>query len=343
MSDNSKIEWTDATWNPITGCSVVSAGCTNCYAMRLAGTRMKHHPSRAGLTRETERGPVWTGEVRLNDKWLDQPLRWTRPRRVFVCAHGDLFHPAVPDEWIDRVFAVMALNPRHVFQILTKRPERMQEYLNSRAKSVEHWEKQAREFGYTFKFQWEGKFVRTCPFPLPHVWLGVSVEGQEAADARIPLLMETPAAVRFLSCEPLLGPVDLEPGLPLCECGDYRASHPGDGPCNLNGCGRDLAHGFEDCGRYRPARPALDWVIVGGESGPGARPMKPKWVYQLRDKCVIAGVPFFFKQWGEWAPVSVGINETSDWDGTALRRVGKKRAGRELDGRTWDEMPREDR
>ena len=128
MSDNSKIEWTDATWNPITGCSVVSAGCTNCYAMRLAGTRLKNHPSRAGLTRETAHGPVWTGEVRLNREWLDQPLRWRRRRRIFVCAHGDLFHDQVPREWIDLVVAVIAMSPQHQFQVLTKRPDRMAEY-----------------------------------------------------------------------------------------------------------------------------------------------------------------------------------------------------------------------
>ena len=121
MAQDSKIEWTDATWNPITGCSVVSPGCTNCYAMGLAGTRLKNLPSRIGLTRESKAGPVWNGQVRLNAEWLDQPLRWKRPRKIFVCAHGDLFAEAVPDEWIDRVFAVMALAPQHTFQVLTKR------------------------------------------------------------------------------------------------------------------------------------------------------------------------------------------------------------------------------
>ena len=123
MSDGTKIEWTDATWNPITGCSVVSPGCTNCYAMKLAGTRLQHHPSRTGLTKDTKAGPVWTGEVRFNEQWLDEPLRWKRPRMIFVCAHGDLFAEGVPDEWIDKTFAVMALAPQHIFQVLTKRPE----------------------------------------------------------------------------------------------------------------------------------------------------------------------------------------------------------------------------
>src|ERR1700722_12156807 len=125
MSDNSNIEWTDATWNPVTGCSIVSPGCTNCYAMKLAGTRLRNIPSRSGLTVMTKAGPVWNGEVRLNDEWLDQPFKWKRPRRIFVCAHGDLFAENVPFEWIDRVFAVMALNSRHTFQVLTKRPGRM--------------------------------------------------------------------------------------------------------------------------------------------------------------------------------------------------------------------------
>src|SRR5690606_24715195 len=151
--------------NPITGCSVVSPGCTNCYAMRLAGTRLKDHPSRAGLTTMSKAGPVWNGTVRFNDKWLDQPLRWKRPRMVFVCAHGDLFHEAVPDEWIDQVFAVMELCPQHIFQVVTKRSKRLRRYL-------------------------------TANTPLLNVWLGVSVEDQARAGERIPDLLATPAAVR---------------------------------------------------------------------------------------------------------------------------------------------------
>jgi len=129
MAGSSTIEWTDATWNPVTGCSVVSPGCINCYAMRLAGTRMRHHWSRQGLTNDSKAGPVWNGQVRFNEEWLDQPLRWRKPRRIFVAAHGDLFHEAVPDEWIDRCFAVMSLTPQHKHQVLTKRPDRMRDYL----------------------------------------------------------------------------------------------------------------------------------------------------------------------------------------------------------------------
>lgn len=182
MADGSKIQWTDATWNPVTGCSVVSPGCTNCYAMKLAGTRMRHHWSREGLTDSSKAGPVWNGQVRFNEQWLDQPLRWRKPRMIFVCAHGDLFHENVSDEWIDRVFDVMAKAKQHVFQVLTKRPERVRDWM-------------------------------TREEPLPNVWLGVSVEDQQRADERIPHLLATPAAKRFVSYEPALGPVDFSPWL----------------------------------------------------------------------------------------------------------------------------------
>ena len=209
MSDKTPIEWTDATWNPITGCSLVSPGCTNCYAMRLAGSRLKNHWSRKGLTKPTEAGPVWNGQVRFNEKWLDQPLRWSKPRRVFVCAHGDLFHEDIPDTWIDRVFAVMARADKHTFQVLTKRPTRMRDYL------LGDW--QDRNLPQWGKMTWAGRragfeeMTRRLSGPLPNVWLGVSVEDQKRADERIPVLLDTPAAVRFISAEPLLGPVDTSP------------------------------------------------------------------------------------------------------------------------------------
>jgi protein gp37 len=328
MSDGSEIEWTDATWNPITGCTMVSAGCTNCYAMGLAGTRLAHHPSRAGLTRDSGGRPVWTGEVRLNEGWLDQPLRWRRPRRIFVCAHGDLFHEGVPDEWIDRVFAVMALSPQHQFQVLTKRPERMRRWFDTDA--------EGRVWDLSMDPGFDASALPSPDWPLPNVWLGVSVEDQPTADARIPLLLATSAAVRFVSAEPLLGPVDLT---------------------RWSGLEGDADFG-------------LDWVIVGGESGPGARPMHPDWARSLRDQCAAAGVAFFFKQWGEWAPhkpqaggdlggdVRAGrvvAVHPSGRDGAAImaatgkvqsepgtvymRRVGKRAAGRLLDGRAHDDMP----
>jgi protein gp37 len=321
MSDKTNIEWTDATWNPITGCSIVSPGCTNCYAMKLAGGRLKHHPSRAGLTKESNAGPVWTGEVRLNQQWLVQPLGWRRPRHVFVCAHGDLFHPNVPDEWIDRVFAVMQSAPRHTFQILTKRADRAREYLTDlyRAANTDTW----FERGFTAPIEGAPET------PFANVWIGVSVEDQHSADERIPQLLETPAALRFLSCEPLLGPVDLKSGV-------GRNWIMG-GPCW-----------------------SLDWIIVGGESGPNARPSHPDWIRSLRDQCREAHVPFFFKQWGEYGtptqPSMLNLQERgivlcadgSQWNGrtqnapkhsVALRRCGKKAAGRALDGEIWDQMP----
>lgn len=300
MADKTGIEWTDATWQIVTGCSVVSPGCTNCYAMKLAGTRLQHHPSRAGLTRETKSGPVWTGEVRFNGEWLLQPLRWLRPRRIFVAAHGDLFHENVKDEWLDEIFAVMALAHWHTFQVLTKRPERALAYLTERwqpapAHSVDlggdgHFGVPAEKEGDT---RWtrineaiddlitddlfnqnrfwtrDGALIgRPDGNPLPNVWIGTSVEDQERANQRIPILLRIPAAIRWLSCEPLLGPVDLG---------------------QAAGCGPGCSH--EHC---LPLE--IDWVVVGGESGPGARPMDEAWARSLRDQCAAADVPFFCKQ-----------------------------------------------
>lgn len=276
MADKTHIEWADATVNAINGCSVVSPGCTNCYAMRLAGTRLKHHPSRAGLTMDSKAGPVWTGEVRLDEKQLMQPLRWRRPRKIFWNAHGDLFHPAVPDEWIDRVFAVCALTPQHTHMILTKRPERMREYI-----TANRWQEIFDE-AYGLSDAGRTDNAPQEQWPLPNVWLATSVEDQARADERIPHLLATPAAKRFLSCEPLLGPVDL-------------IGAEQDGPLRDG----ELTN-IDDPLQIRYGGPRLDWIIVGGESGPGARPMHPDWVRSLRDQCAAAGVPFFFKQWGEW-------------------------------------------
>lgn len=292
MAEHSTIEWTrgddgtpGATWNPITGCTLVSAGCAHCYAAELATTRLRNHPSRAGLARKNAAGEAkFTGEVRFNEQWLDQPLRWKRPRRIFVCAHSDLFHESVPDEWIDRVFAVMALAPQHTFQCLTKRPERAREYLTADG-GFGPWGRVEHHARHMARIP-AGKTLATYGGSnLPHIWLGTSVEDQAAADARIPALLETPAAVRFVSAEPLLGPVDLH---------DYLVR---------------AQNGF--C-------PMLDWVIVGSESGRHARPCNVDWVRSLRDQCVSAGVPFFWKQ--------------HVIDG---RKVGLP----ELDGRSWAEFP----
>ena len=261
MADTTAIEWTDATWQPITGCTVVSPGCTHCYAMRLAGTRLKDHPSRKGLTKDGPNGPVWTGEVRLNEQWLDQPLRWRKPRRIFVCAHGDLFHESVPDEWIDRVFAVMALAREHTFQVLTKRPERAREYLAQVAaeRDMQRWANAAVELAND---PCACHAIEDADWPLSNVWLGTSIEGP-AYWPRAVRLKETPAAVRFLSIEPLI----------------------------------------EGLGTHVRIVDDMDWVIVGGESGPNARPMEPEWAREIRDQCRRASVPFFMKQMAKKASI----------------------------------------
>jgi len=330
MSDGTKIEWTDATWNPITGCSVVSAGCKHCYAMKLAGTRMRNEPSRAGLTVDTAAGPVWNGQVRFNRQWLEQPLHWSRPRRIFVCAHGDLFHENVPDEWIRKVFDIMSFAPRHTFQVLTKRAKRMEQLVPMLAPR------------YTAR--------NGTGWPLANVWLGVSVEDQGAANERIPYLLRTPAAVRFLSCEPLLNHVDLtaiDDGcahreVPREDWGDMDDddSPPGLWWNALTG-ERTIMHGGAD-GLWSRTDTSIDWVIAGGESGPRARPMHPDWARSLRDQCADAGVPFLFKQWGEFVSVSEveGPGRHHQFaDGATVRRIGKKLAGRTLDGVEHNAMP----
>jgi len=337
VSDKSGIEWTEATWNPVTGCSKVSQGCKNCYAERDWGRL-----SKIG-------GNVYTGraftDVMCHPERLDQPLRWKKPRRIFVNSMSDLFHESVPDSFIDKVFAVMALAERHTFQVLTKRPARMLSYFLSGPKEHtvkgEAWEM----LGHYPKYPNAGM---KAPWPLPNVWLGVSVEDQATADERIPLLLDTPSAVRWISAEPLLESVDLT---------DLTVSLP-DGVAQWNALHFDNDRG--DCAPYGSA--TIDWIVVGGESGPNARPMRPDWVRSLRDQCQASGVPFFFKQWGEWSnagsqrPGASGmfavVSDNGFWlttnyprpfnsfGSSVLSRIGKKAAGRMLDGRTWDEYPK---
>ncbi len=269
-----KIEWCDETWNPVTGCSPASDGCKNCYASRMIGRNLPHMGHEGPFSR-----------VQFHPDRLDQPLRWKKPRRIFVCSMGDLFHEDVKEEWINSVLRVAADTTRHTFMLLTKRPGRMSAYLNRK---------------------WD----------IPkNVWLGVTAENQATFDERIPILLQTPAAKRFVSVEPMLGPVDL--GVYGHRMGSPKSA----------------------------IRGVIDWVIVGGETGPGARPMHPDWARGLRDQCQAAGVPFFFKQWGEWK----GELGTANWkgriplhsygDGHVSRRVGKKAAGCLLDGREWKEFP----
>lgn len=282
MSDKTLIEWSDATANVVNGCSVLSPGCTNCYAMRLAGTRMKHHPSREGLTIDTKTGPVWNGEVKFNDKALMQVLSWTRPRKIFWNAHGDLFHENVPDEWIDKCFAVMTLTPQHKHQVLTKRSARMRAYFEIEHKR-EDWLDSASHLARNWKENANAVWHAET-WPLPNVWLGVSVEDQERANERVPDLLDSPATVRWISAEPLLGSVNLR----KISTWRYPKAEV------LDALTGTLSGMFGD---YCPTRlPRIDWVVAGGESGPRARPMHPDWARSLRDQCADTDVAFFMKQ-----------------------------------------------
>lgn len=339
MGDKTGIEWTDATWNPVRGCSRVSEGCRHCYAERVAARFSGAGQPYEGLAVMGRSGPRWTGQVRMVEDKLLEPLRWQKPRRIFVNSMSDLFHESLEVDDIVKVFAVMALAQRHTFQVLTKRPERMAEILNDPA----FW-RDVDNIRLVNALRRGIDVPREMPWPLPNVWLGTSVEDQRTADERIPLLLQVPAVVRFISAEPLLGPVDLSPWVPFsgeCYCQE-----------ETSGCRPGLAEGCPETG--------IHWVIVGGESGPHARPVDPDWARDLRDQCVESGTPYFFKQWGEWVPVPVEENRrfaggecviyngrTSVeggnvhlWDGTrASLRVGKKHAGRLLDGREWSDFP----
>lgn len=361
MGDKTKIEWADSTWPVVTGCSVLTEGCTNCYAMQMAGTRLKNVPAYEGLTRMSGGRPKWTGEMRFNEKASLQPMKWKKPRKIFVCSMADLFHENVDDAWIDRVFAVMALCPQHTFQILTKRPERMRQYMSAQ-KTIEggkvvsdaSWcvERHANDIAVMggtnvpWRVQTEvsdaGRYEGKMSWPLKNVWLGTSVENQAAAEERIPILLDTPAAVRFISAEPLLGPITLER---TWLAPDYQAHETTQSAMNHT----HVLALVKAAARKEFGWAGLDWTIVGGESGPRARPMHPDWVRSLRDQCTAADVPLMFKQWGEWYPpkdldevrgVSETFIEALIMEGDVQTfRVGKKRAGRMLDGREWDQYP----
>lgn len=398
-----KIEWTDEVWNPTTGCDRISPGCLNCYALTMA----KRLKGMGQAKYQTDGDPRTSGPgfgVAVHPDSLTEPLRWKKPRKVFVNSMSDLFHARVPREFLARVFAVMAATPQHTYQVLTKRPDRAARILTdlctcgngcvpgTHFRSEMEWA--ATSHSPTYVPGLEHGIYHRSGWPLPNVWIGTSVENQKYADLRIPALLNTPAAVRFLSCEPLLGPVDLwgplVPGRGRPKLTYWLDGRPGWGPEQTDDRGcvfQGMAVG-----------PRIDWVIVGGESGPRARAMHPQWARTIRDQCEHSGVPFFFKQWGEWGPAPFIVrvcDPNTGWQGTdeelaaakkdseargathvhtgnwfeedgerqywlheighkpwslervalpdetaAIRRWGKQAAGRELDGRTWDEFPK---
>ncbi len=294
MGDKTGIAWTDATWNPLRGCSRVSTGCENCYAETMASRFSGEGQAYERLTS----GGKWTGMIRLVPKMLLQPLRWQRPRKIFVNSMSDLFHPNVPFVYIAAVFGVMAAAERHTFQVLTKRPGRMlrffewleeQEPGNPRLEVC--WQALKEEVervgdGGPMHTKYAGD--PEGPWPLPNVWLGVTAENQFSADNRIPMLQQAPAAVRWVSIEPMVGLAGLREYV-----GGQRGcagEHHGSG---APGCPKELHHHHDD-----RCAPALDWVVVGGESGPGARPMDIAWVEDIVSQCKASGTPVFVKQLG---------------------------------------------
>lgn len=347
MSNKSKIEWTDVTWNPIRGCSIVSKGCTNCYAMKQAHRSSGKGGAYEGLTKLTNGGPVWTGKIKLVHELLDRPLHWKKPRRVFVNSMSDLFHEDVPDEFIASVFAVMRDARSHTFQILTKRPNRAFDLLND-PEFYEYVEERSSVHETETMFSIYKKMEQFVPPkpPYPNVWLGVSIEDQQTADERIPLLLQTPAAVRWISAEPLLGPIDLT-NIQLPEEPADQILKTINAPSVLDVLNKTVVGNI---GLEHNIKHGVAWVVTGGESGPGARPSHPDWFQSLRDQCVAADIPFFFKQWGEWVPtdqIGKGIEYSADADHLHLFdddtfpavRIGKKKAGRAIDGQIWDQYP----
>lgn len=366
MGDHCTIEWVvalaqqlnaiPASLNPIRGCSRQSRACWNCYAAGIAH-RFGHKGNGiyAGLTDlDLEGTPRFNGTLRWVPEVLETPIRAKRSRVYFVCDMSDLFYRAVDQAWIDQVFAMMALCRHHHFLLLTKRPERMRQYLTdpeTPRRVAVHANvlggQSSRADDLHFGLMVSGNACDgLVSWPLPNVWIGATVEDRCTANLRIPHLLAAPAVRRFLSCEPLMGPVDLTAI-----------------PWRFNGCsGKTVKTINALTGNITVNDPVfgggggvvgLDWVITGGESGPKARASHPDWFRSLRDQCEAAGVAFLFKQWGEWLPSEEvpseqqeslelqnrdGFVETED-DLVSVYRVGKKAAGRVLDGRTWDEVP----
>jgi len=320
------ISWTEETWNPLRGCSRISKGCMNCYAEGIAHRFGGEGQPYEGLIASTGQ---WNGTVKFVPAKLVEPIRWKRPRLIFVNSMSDLFHESVPDHEIDQIFGVMwaCLGLDHTFQILTKRAKRMNNYFKTDRR--DSWARWAVHYGGGTDPDAIYDQVAYADEPHPRIWLGVSAEDQATADERIPYLLGTPAAVRWLSAEPLIGPLDIYGGDPDPRLDGHSSSNTYIGDWweptdNLNG----------------PSRHGLDWVVVGGESGAGARPMSERWALSLRDQCAAADVPFHFKQWGEFAPNWLTDDEGNRIAGSEWAdRMGKKIAGRELDGREWNEYP----
>lgn len=414
--------WWTKSWNPVIGCTKCSPACDNCYAEALHTQRHKAKLAGAPM-------PLCYAEpfdrVRFLPERLLQPLGWRKPQRIFVGNMGDLFHEDVPFEALDRIFAAMALSPQHTFMLLTKRLKRIAEYLATpgrvRAicssavdvardaspdphKGYKRWARfgdacgEASLTAWTYKGgcaemmflrQGGGEHPSWVNWPLPNVWLGTTIWDQASADRAVPILLDTPAAKRFVSYEPALEPVEISPYLPgsyecALTCG-HREGASSRPEVRCEGCGFQGPDTYEvwgdgdtevcpecgdcwapepvcpECGTYmvqeHPDTQYLDWVICGGETGPGARPMHPDWPRSLRDQCTSAGVPFFFKQWGEYGEREVpGTHSVycharrnfienepigHEWnpDGKFMIKCGKAAAGRVLDGRTWEEVP----
>lgn len=333
----SKIEWTNETCNSIVGCNKVSPGCNNCYALPMA-VRNAHNHRMPSEIREAYFSVItkidgkwqWNGKTAFIKSALEKLLKWKKPRMIFVVSMGDLFHESVSFEWIKEVFDIICQTPQHTYQILTKRPERMLEF-----------------------FKWWGSLIKERGFdsvptqsdnpldyysPLKNIWLGVTTENQEQANKRIPILLEIPASVRFVSIEPMLSKIDLTTTVIKKSDNNIKPD------VSLN-----ALKGFFG-GAERNERTKLDWVICGGESGSKARPMHPDWTRSLRDQCKDAKTPFFFKQWGELLPDCQSIifqrlnarlfqsPNNSDKKNTYYK-IGKKKAGRLLDGKQHNEMP----
>jgi protein gp37 len=373
MADKSKIEWIDSSWTPIrarnlaTGkvgwhCEHASPGCVNCYSERqnkvgfAGGTGLAFKP---GHRKDVE--------IFLDETMLTQPLRWRKPRSIFVCSMTDAFADFVTDEWLDRIFAICALAPQHTFVFVTKRAKRMREYITSRAAlddlgqpaedvriamTVLVGTPSRREMAPALKAIPLGKFCAAGPWPLPNVVLGVSAEDQHRADERIPDLLATPAAGRIVSIEPMLGPVDLT-SLTLGGDGEMDALREmswqtvWDTQWSPEATGvpeREARESFLDWYSLSDmptglVHPRLDGVIVGGESGPGARPMHPGWARAIRDQCAAAGVSFFFKQSGEFGPTERGDDADHVFWEAIVTGYGKSRAGRLLDGVEHNDLP----